>query len=255
MRKSREGGVVRDAAVLFNMIGIGPDQRRRVLGVSLCALRGRSALARLPGDPSIARGMRGVAYIVSDDHPGTRRRAQGRPRRRRLAALSVPSGSKRHPSRPQPRHPKGHRQGACAGSGTPPTARPPRPQLRPSRLTRADALTGPPQARGWARYVDGAIGSTRQIGLRPIDRAMIVNERASLERAVELRLERNTQRPCAGSHCACTAKLTVLTLQSLEAIPLERSSSPSRKPWSRSACRTHLRSVSEKPVQPIFESY
>ena len=34
--KVREGGVVRDAAVL-SVIGIGPDQRRRVLGVS-CAL-------------------------------------------------------------------------------------------------------------------------------------------------------------------------------------------------------------------------
>ena len=63
--KVREGGVVRDAAVL-SVIGI--DQRRRVLGVS-CALSCTGA----PSDPGCP--WHGVAYIVHRP----RRRAQGRP--------------------------------------------------------------------------------------------------------------------------------------------------------------------------------
>ena len=66
--KVREGGVVRDAAVL-SVIGIGPDQRRRVLGVS-CALSEAEVHWRAFLETLVARGMRGVAYIVSDDHPG-----------------------------------------------------------------------------------------------------------------------------------------------------------------------------------------
>ena len=48
--KVREGGVVRDAAVL-SVIGIGPRPAPPGARCFLCALRGRSALARLPGDP------------------------------------------------------------------------------------------------------------------------------------------------------------------------------------------------------------
>ena len=66
--KVREGGVVRDAAVL-SVIGIGPDQRRRVLGVS-SALSEAEVHWRAFLETLVARGMRGVAYIVSDDHPG-----------------------------------------------------------------------------------------------------------------------------------------------------------------------------------------
>jgi transposase-like protein len=66
--KIREGGVVRDAAVL-SAIGIGPDQRRRVLGVS-CALSEAEVHWRAFLESLVARGMRGVSYIVSDDHPG-----------------------------------------------------------------------------------------------------------------------------------------------------------------------------------------
>ena len=64
--KLREGGVVRDAAVLS---AIGPDQRRRVLGVS-CALSEAEVHWRAFLESLVARGLRGVAYIVSDDHPG-----------------------------------------------------------------------------------------------------------------------------------------------------------------------------------------
>jgi transposase-like protein len=66
--KLREAGVVRDAA-LFTAVGIGPDGRRRVLGVSSAAseaeVHWRSFL-----DSLITRGMRGVRLIVSDDHAG-----------------------------------------------------------------------------------------------------------------------------------------------------------------------------------------
>jgi transposase-like protein len=66
--KVREGGVVRDAAVL-SAIGIGPDQRRRVLGVS-CAISEAEVHWRAFLESLVARGLRGVTYIVSDDHPG-----------------------------------------------------------------------------------------------------------------------------------------------------------------------------------------
>ena len=66
--KVREAGVVRDAAVL-SAIGIGPDQRRRVLGVS-CAISEAEVHWRGFLESLVARGMRGVAFITSDDHPG-----------------------------------------------------------------------------------------------------------------------------------------------------------------------------------------
>lgn len=68
--KMRHGGVVRDAAVL-SAIGIGPDERRRVLGVSVALseaeVHWRSFLESL-----VARGLRGVEFVVSDDHSGLR---------------------------------------------------------------------------------------------------------------------------------------------------------------------------------------
>jgi transposase-like protein len=68
--KVREGGVVRDAAVLSAM-GIGPDERRRVLGVS-CALSEAEVHWRAFLESLIQRGMRGIQFIVSDDHAGLR---------------------------------------------------------------------------------------------------------------------------------------------------------------------------------------
>jgi transposase-like protein len=82
--KMRHGGVVRDAAVL-SAIGIGPDERRRVLGVSVAlseaevhwrVRRGNDSLDHfLPAsllESLVARGLRGVEFIVSDDHSGLR---------------------------------------------------------------------------------------------------------------------------------------------------------------------------------------
>jgi len=68
--KVRLGGVVRDAAVL-SAIGIGPDERRRVLGVSV-ALSEAEVHWRAFLESLQARGMRGVEYVVSDDHAGLR---------------------------------------------------------------------------------------------------------------------------------------------------------------------------------------
>ena len=68
--KMRFGGVVREAAVL-SAIGIGPDERRRVLGVSI-ALSEAEVHWRAFLESLQARGMRGVEYVVSDDHAGLR---------------------------------------------------------------------------------------------------------------------------------------------------------------------------------------
>jgi transposase-like protein len=68
--KMRHGGVVRDAAVL-SAIGIGPDERRRVLGVSV-ALSEAEVHWRAFLESLQARGMCGVEYVVSDDHAGLR---------------------------------------------------------------------------------------------------------------------------------------------------------------------------------------
>jgi transposase-like protein len=68
--KVREGGIVRDAAVLA-AVGIDPDGRRRLLGVS-CALSEAEVHWRGFLDGLVARGLRGVTYVVSDDHAGLR---------------------------------------------------------------------------------------------------------------------------------------------------------------------------------------
>ena len=68
--KMRHAGIVRDVAVL-SAIGIGPDERRRILGVSVALseaeVHWRAFLENLQ-----SRGMRGVEYVVSDDHAGLR---------------------------------------------------------------------------------------------------------------------------------------------------------------------------------------
>ena len=68
--KMRHGGIVRDAAVL-SAVGIGPDERRRVLGVSV-ALSEAEVHWRAFLEGLQARGLRGVEYGVSDDHAGLR---------------------------------------------------------------------------------------------------------------------------------------------------------------------------------------
>jgi putative transposase len=66
--KSREHGVADDCAVL-TAIGIDPLGRRRVLGVSVAfseaEVHWRGFLQSL-----VARGLQGVEFVTSDDHPG-----------------------------------------------------------------------------------------------------------------------------------------------------------------------------------------
>ena len=66
--KARLGGVVRDVAVL-SAIGIGPDERRRVLGISV-ALSEAEVHWRAFLESLLKRGMHGVQFVVSDDHSG-----------------------------------------------------------------------------------------------------------------------------------------------------------------------------------------
>jgi transposase-like protein len=66
--KVREGGVVIDVAVL-SAVGIRPDGSRSVLGVSV-ALSEAEAHWRAFLDSLVTRKMRGVQFIVSDDHAG-----------------------------------------------------------------------------------------------------------------------------------------------------------------------------------------
>jgi putative transposase len=68
--KVRDGGVVRDAAIL-SAVGVEPEGRRRILGVSV-ALSEAEVHWRAFLDSLIARGMRGVEFVVSDDHAGLR---------------------------------------------------------------------------------------------------------------------------------------------------------------------------------------
>jgi putative transposase len=82
--KMRHGGIVRDGeedqkmirGIIFptnvlSAIGIGPDERRRVLGVSV-ALSEAEVHWRAFLESLQARGLRGVEYVVSDDHAGLR---------------------------------------------------------------------------------------------------------------------------------------------------------------------------------------
>jgi transposase-like protein len=68
--KMRHGGIVRDVAVL-SAIGVGPDERRRILGMSV-ALSEAKVHWRAFLESLQKRGMRGVEYVVSDDHAGLR---------------------------------------------------------------------------------------------------------------------------------------------------------------------------------------
>ena len=66
--KARIGGVVRDAAIL-SAVGIGEDGKRSVLGLSV-ALSEAEIHWRGFLDSLVARGLRGVRFITSDDHAG-----------------------------------------------------------------------------------------------------------------------------------------------------------------------------------------
>ena len=66
--KVRQDGQIRDSAVLIAM-GIGPDGRRNVLGVSV-SLSEQEVHWRTFMESLVQRGLRGVQLIISDDHAG-----------------------------------------------------------------------------------------------------------------------------------------------------------------------------------------
>lgn len=66
--KVRIDGVVRDATIL-SAIGVGADCRRSILGLSV-ALSEAETHWRAFLDNLVERGLRGVQFIVSDDHAG-----------------------------------------------------------------------------------------------------------------------------------------------------------------------------------------
>ena len=68
--KVRDRGVVHDAVVLY-AIGIGPDQRRRILGFS-CSLSETTLYWEAFLERLRERGMRDVQFLVSDNHTGLR---------------------------------------------------------------------------------------------------------------------------------------------------------------------------------------
>ena len=66
--KVRQDGQVRDAAVLI-AVGVGPDGKRKVLGVSV-SLGEQEVHWRAFMESLVKRGLRGVKLIISDDHAG-----------------------------------------------------------------------------------------------------------------------------------------------------------------------------------------
>jgi transposase-like protein len=73
MRVTRRCATVGSCAAVLSAIGIGPDERRRVLGVSVALSEAEVHWRGVPGEPAGARpARRGVEYVVSDDHAGLR---------------------------------------------------------------------------------------------------------------------------------------------------------------------------------------
>lgn len=69
--KVREGGVIRSQAVLV-AVGIGADGRRSVLGVELANRESQSSWRQFL-EGLRQRGLRGVEFVVSDDHAGLKK--------------------------------------------------------------------------------------------------------------------------------------------------------------------------------------
>ena len=117
--KLREGGVVRDA-VLFSAIGIGPDGRRCVLGVS-CDPSEAEIHWRAFLDNLIDRGMRGIRFVVSDDHAGLKAAP------RAVLPGAIWQRCQFHLAQNAIHHTPPSASGSapsCGGSGTPPRCRP-----------------------------------------------------------------------------------------------------------------------------------
>ena len=107
----RHGGIVRDAAVL-SAIGIGPDERRRVLGVSV-ALSEAEVHWRAFLESLQVRGLRGSNTWSPTTTPACAPPAGPCSAARNGSAVSSTSPETRHPSRAEPRDPQAHRRRAA----------------------------------------------------------------------------------------------------------------------------------------------
>ena len=140
--KMRHGGIVRDAAVL-SAIGIGPDERRRVLGRLGRPLRGGGPLAGLSSKASRPAACAGSNTWSPTTTPACAPPAGPCSAARNGSAVSSTSPETRHPSRAEPRDPQAHR---CR------TARRPERSLfgegrsRPRRARQADHVASQIQA-------------------------------------------------------------------------------------------------------------
>ena len=72
--KVREGGVIKDVAVL-SAIGVNEKGHREILGIS-CSLSEAEVHWRTFLEDLISRGLRGVILIITDDHPGLKKARQ-----------------------------------------------------------------------------------------------------------------------------------------------------------------------------------
>ncbi len=91
--KVRHGGSVVDCAVLM-ATKVRLDGKRSVLGVSV-SLSEAEAHWREFNASLQERGMHGVRFVTSDDHPGAHRGAGGTVGRRSVAAASMPPAAQR----------------------------------------------------------------------------------------------------------------------------------------------------------------
>ena len=83
-----------DVTVL-SAIGIGPDERRWVLGVS-CTLSEAEVHWRTFSESLLKRGMSGVQFVVSDDHSGLKAARKAVFGGGCVTTLPVPSGAEDH---------------------------------------------------------------------------------------------------------------------------------------------------------------
>ena len=156
--KLRDGGVVRDAA-LFSAIGVGADGRRRVLGVS-CDPSEAEIHWRAFLDNLIDRGIRGVRFVVSDDHAGLKAAL------RAVLALRVPVWSATASSGPR-------RSASWRLTSSPPRAIPPirwriqaaKPRGSPGRPPEIGA-----DAAARSKTLDRPVAASRSTADRPRNR-------------------------------------------------------------------------------------
>ena len=186
--KMRHGGVVRDAAVL-SAIGVGPDERRRVLGVSVALSEAEVHWRAVPREPVVARGLRGVEVHRLRRSRRAARRPPRRARRRHVAALPVPPLAQNpHPSRPPHRDPQAHRGRAARRVER--EARSPRP--KPPWPSWSPAIA--PPRRSWPHGSRKNVPEGLAVFTLPEHHRRRLRTSNPMERAVQQELKRRTSK-------------------------------------------------------------